>query len=242
MQTTNTITDANKKHLGKAEWITYLLAAFFYSTMTGMVGSYRNAYLVNVLRLPESQTSLFNTLTSVIPFILNFFIAMYIDSRKTGKSGKFRPLVMLVAIPMGIFLVLSFWAPSALTGTLLMIYLVTVAVAWAVCSNFGNCINMVAVVMTPNLKERDSLMSFRSIASAIGNSAPLVVVLVIGMLPGFSDNEGLQYIVGAAICGVVGIITVLLGMNFARERITYSSEKKNPVAGYADVMKNNGHG
>jgi hypothetical protein len=84
--------------------------------MTGMVGSYRSEYLVNVLHLADNQTSLFNTLTSVIPFVLNFFIVMYIDGRKMGKGGKFRPLALLVAIPMGILLVLSFWAPAGLTG------------------------------------------------------------------------------------------------------------------------------
>jgi len=62
------------KHVGKAEFALYLVGVFFYTTMTGMVGGNRNAYLVNVLRLPEEQTSLFNLLTSVIPFILNFFI------------------------------------------------------------------------------------------------------------------------------------------------------------------------
>ena len=90
----------NQKHVKTGEFICYLMGVFFYTTMTGMVGGNRNAYLVNVLRLPEEQTSLFNILTAVIPFVLNFFIVMYIDGRKMGKSGKFRPIAMLVAVPM----------------------------------------------------------------------------------------------------------------------------------------------
>ena len=227
--------DVNKKYVKTSEFILYLIAVFFYTNMTGMVGSYRNAYLVNVLRLPESQTSLFNVLTSVIPFVLNFFIAMYIDGRQVGKKGKFRPLALLAAIPLGILLVLSFWAPPGLSGTLLMIYIVTIAVAWAVCTTFGNTINMVGVVMSPNMKERDNVISFRSIASAIGNSAPLVIVLVIGLI---WKDEGTQYIIGAALCGVVGIITMLLGVNSVRERVSYNNEKKNPLKGYKDVLTN----
>lgn len=57
--------------------------------------SYRSDYLINVLTLTDNRVLLFNTLTSVIPFVLNFFIAMYIDGRKKGKSGKFRPLALL---------------------------------------------------------------------------------------------------------------------------------------------------
>lgn len=235
MQAQSSILDANSKHLKMKEWILYLSAVFFYTMMTGAVGSYRSDYLINVLSLPDSSVSLFNTLTSIIPFILNFFIAMYIDGRKTGKGGKFRPLALLVAIPTGIFLILSFWAPKGIAGSTLMIYLVTVAVAWAVCTNFGDCVNKVAIVMTPNMKERDTVMSFRGIVSAVGNSAPLVVELVIAFMV---KDKAIRYIAVASLCNVFGIITMLLGMKTVRERITYSNQRKNPIAGYADVLKN----
>lgn len=228
-------TTGSKKYVKTSEFVLYLMAVFFYTNMTGMIGSYRNAYLVNVLHLTDKQASLFNTLVSIIPFILNFFITMYIDGRSMGKQGKFRPLAMLVAVPLGILLVLSFWTPPGLTGTLLMIYITTVAIAWAVCTNFGNSVNMVSVVMTPNLKERDTVISFRSISSAIGNSAPLVIILVIGLI---WKDEGTQYIIGASLCGVVGIITMLFGMRAVRERISYNNERKNPLMGFKDVLSN----
>ena len=238
--TKTNLNSESQKHVKTNEFVLYLLGVFFYTTMTGMVGGNRNAYLVNVLRLPESQTSLFNFLTAVIPFVLNFFIVMYIDGRRMGKGGKFRPIAMLVAVPMAIVMMLSFWAPKGLSGTILMIYVVTLAVLWAVFCTFGNSINMIANVMTPNLKERDQVLSFRSISSAIGNSAPVVIVLVVGLIWN-KDNpelieavtgtsirsvEGLQYIISAALCSVVGVITVLLGMKVVRERTVYTAEKK----------------
>mgnify|MGYP000272098984 FL=1 len=231
----STISQSDKKYLKPKEFVLYLVAVFFYTMMTGAVGSYRNDYLVNVLTLPENSVTLFNTLTSIIPFILNFFITMYIDGRRTGKGGKFRPLALLVAVPAGIFLVLSFWGTKGITGTTLMIYLVTVAVAWAVCTNFGDSVNKVAIVMTPNMKERDTVMSFRGIVSAVGNSAPLVVELVLAFMV---KDKGLRYIGVASLCSVCGIITMLLGMKTVRERITYSNEKKNPIVGFGDVLKN----
>lgn len=233
-KTTNNPLDV--KHVKMKEMILYLIGAFFYTMMTGMVGSYRNAYLVNVLRLNENQASFFNVMVLIIPFVLNFFISMYIDGRKMGKHGKFKPIVMAIAIPMAALLMLSFWTPAGFSGTLLMIYVVTVGVLWGVICNFGNSINMVANVMTPNLKERDNLLSFRSISTAIGNSAPLVVVLVIGLI--WKDDEGLQYIIGAGLCAAVGVITMLLGMSAVTERVTYSEEKKNPIAGFGDILKN----
>jgi len=38
-----------QKHVGKSEFVLYLMGVFFYTTMTGMVGGNRSAYLVNVL-------------------------------------------------------------------------------------------------------------------------------------------------------------------------------------------------
>lgn len=226
---------ADIKHVKRPEFIMYVVAIFFYTMMTGMIGGYRNAYLINVLRLEAEQTSLYNTLISIIPFFLNFFIAMYIDGRKIGRQGKFRPLVMLAAIPAGILLVLTFWTPKALSGTILIIYIVTIAIGWAIATHFCNSINLLANVMTPNLSERDSVISIRSISSAVGNSAPLVVVLVLGI---FIKSEGTQYIIAAALCSVVGIITMLLGMKLVRERVVYSAEKKNPLVGFADILCN----
>ena len=246
------INNSDKKHVKTSEFVLYLMGVFFYTTMTGMVGGNRNAYLVNVLRLPEEQTSLFNALTSIIPFALSFFIAMYIDGRKMGKGGKFRPVALMVIVPMSIIMVLSFWAPPGLSESTLFIYVLTISILWGVFCAFGNTINMVANVMTPNLKERDKVLSFRSISSAVGNSAPVVILLVIGLIwskndPELIDSvtgtsirsvEGLQYIISAALCSVVGVITVLLGMKVVRERTVYTTKKQNPLLGFRDIIKN----
>ena len=235
----NVITPAaqaqEKKYVNIKEFIVYLFAVFFYTNMTGMVGSYRSAYLVNVLQLSSGEVSLFNILVNIIPFVLGFFITMYIDGRRPGKAGKFRPLAMMIAIPCGVLLVLNFWAPPGLSGTLLMVYVTTVAVLWAVATNFGDTINKVANVMTPNLGERDTVLSFRSICSAVGNSAPLVIVLVIGLI---WEKEGTQYIISAALCAVVGTILMLVGAKSIKERVSYSTERKNPVIGIKDVLVN----
>ncbi len=248
----NGVNNQTQKHLKKSEWILYLMAIFFYTTMTGMIGSNRNAYFVNVLGLQENQTSLINLVVGIVSFVLNFFIAMYIDGRKMGRGGKFKPLVLLVAVPVAIVLCLSFWTPPGLSGSLLMAYLITLSLSWSVLCTFGNSINMVANVMTPNLKERDQLLSFRSISSAVGNSAPVVILLVIGLI--WSKNnpelvemvagtsirtvEGLQYIISAGLCGVVGVITVLMGMRVVRERTVYTAEKRNPLEGIKDIITN----
>lgn len=232
-----------KNHIKTKEMAFYLAAIFFYTMMTGMVGSYRQAYLVNVLRLEDNAVSFYNAFLSVAGFLMSFVYALIIDNRKIGKRGKFIPIVNAVAIPMGIVTMLLFYTPDGLAGTLLMIYLITVGMLHGACCSFGNAINLVSYVTTPNNKERDKVISFRSISSAVGNSAPLVVVLVIDEIikavsPDNPNREYLEYIIGASLISVVGTIITLIGMRFMKERITYSEEKKNPFVGILDVLKN----
>lgn len=235
---------SKQKNVGKSEFILYLLGVFFYTCMTGMIGEYRNkAYVVNVLRLDENTAGLYNSLLTILPFFINFFIAMYIDNRKVGKGGKFRPLALYSAIPTGIILVLSFWMPGFIQADAAkLVYLVVIGLLWALFTNFANSTNMVAIVMTPNMKERDQVMSFRGIFSAVGNSAPLVIVLVLGMiikkLNGGVESERLNYFWGAVLCAVVGVVFMMLGMGKVKERVTYSAEKKNPIEGFGIILKN----
>ncbi len=217
------------------EWVFYLAAIFFYTMMTGIVGSYRQEFLVNDVRLTDDQLAFYNGFLSVAGFLMSFVYAMIIDNRKISKNGKFVPIMNAVAIPMGIITVLMFWAPKGLSGALLMIVLITIGMLHGACCSFGNAINLVSFVMSPNNSERDKVISFKSISSAIGNSAPLVVTLVLGI---FIKEKQILYVVSAALISVIGTLITLVGMRFVKERITYTQEKKNPLVGFVDVIKN----
>lgn len=232
-----------QKHVKNVEFVFYLAAIFFYTMMTGIVGSYRQAYLVNILKLSDDSVSFYNAFLSIAGFVMSFVYAMIIDNRKIGKKGKFIPIVNAVAIPIGIVTMLLFYTPKGLSGTILMIYLITIGMLHGACTSFGNAINLVSYVVSPNNKERDKVISFRSISSAVGNSAPLVVVLVIGLIidkvsPDNPNKEYMEYIIGASLISVIGTIITLMGMRFLKERISYTEEKKNPFKGFLDIVKN----
>ena len=134
---------------------------------------------------------------------------MVIDNHKITKKGKFVPIINTVAIPMGIVTLLMFITPKGLTGTLLIIYLITIGLLHGACCSFGNAINLVSFVMSPDTRERDKVISFKSISSAVGNSAPLVVTLVIGL---FVKDKQILYINSGALISVVGTFITLMGM------------------------------
>ena len=76
----------DKKYVGKSEFAFYLIAIFFYTMITGMVGNYKQAFLVNVLVLPRETIAFYNGFLSVAGFVMSFFTAMYIDGGTSHRK------------------------------------------------------------------------------------------------------------------------------------------------------------
>lgn len=233
----------NNKYIKAKEYIFYMIAVFFYTNMTGMINEYRRAYLVDILKLSTEHMAFFNAFTGIAGFALTFVYAIILDNKKIKNGNKFKSIGLWSAVPCGIITVLIFWTPNFIkqNPTVLLVWICLIAIIQGACFYFGNSINMVAVVMTPDNREREQLLSFRGIFSAVGNSAPLVIVLVVAMITkaiNNTENNELNYLIAAILCAVIGTITMLLGMSTVKERIIYNDEKKNPIEGFADVIKN----
>lgn len=241
----NNISNAQsqEKYVGRSEFVLFTVAIFFYTMMTGVVNGNKNDFIVNVLSLPPEFTSIYNGVTSVAGFLLSFLYALILDNKKIKNGEKFKPIGIALAVPCGLMTVLMFVVPDFLrqNPTVLLIYLIFLALVQGCCFYFGNTINMVAMVMSPNQKERESILSFRGISSAIGNSAPMVVVLVIGEIikikNGGENDPALNYLLSSILCGVVGTITMLIGMRAVKERTVYKNTRQNPLLGFKDVIK-----
>lgn len=229
--------------VSNGEFIIYLAMAFLLSNTQGMVNTYRQAYLVDVLLLPSESVSAINLVTELVPLFLGFFITMFIDrAPKLGKP-KFKPLVTMAAVPAGVFAVLLFFTPSALSQLsvmMMIVYQCVITIIYKVADSFAGTANYLQTVISPDHKERDKVISFRSISSAIGNSAPLVVVLVIGLIVKHDTLSGkaMMYLVSSVICGAASSLVLMFGARVVKERVTYSPVRVNPLLGYRDVLKN----
>ena len=241
----NNISNAQsqEKFVGRSEFLLFTVAIFFYTMMTGVVNGNKNDFIVNVLSLPEEYTAIYNGVTGVAGFLLSFLYALILDNKKIKNGEKFKPIGIALAVPCGLMTVLMFVVPDFLrqNPVVLLVYLIFLALVQGCCFYFGNTINMVAMVMSPNQKERESILSFRGISSAVGNSAPMVVVLVIGEIikikNGGKNDPALNYLLSSILCGVVGTVTMLIGMRAVKERTVYKNTRQNPLIGFKDVIR-----
>ena len=219
------------------ELIIFLMGTFFLTTMQGMLLNYRQAYLVNVLELESKQVGFINSFCTIASFFINFFLMMIIDRPPKDGHNKFKPFVRIWAIPTAVLTVLLFWTPSFIprAGVIIVAYLICLQVVYNIANTFAGTLNNIAVVISPNSGERDTALTWRGIVNAIGNSAPLVVVAVAGVI---TDDEGLQYLGSAIACAVVCTCVMLLACSMVKERVTYSVTRKNPLEGYLDILSN----
>lgn len=210
-------TKKQQKYVSMQEMIIFLMGTFFLTMMQGMQGNYRQAYLVNVLQIDSDSVGFINSFCTIASFAINFFLMMIIDRAPKDGKNKFKPIVATWAIPTGILAVLLFWTPSFIpkTGVIIVAYLIVIQLVYNIANTFAGTLNNIAVVISPNNEERDTALTFRGIVNAIGNSAPLVVVLVAGLI---TKDEGLQYLGSAALCALIGTIFMLWASKMVKER------------------------
>lgn len=229
--------------VGRGEFAMYLAMAFFFTNMQGMVGGFRQAYLVDVLGLESAAVGNINAVCSVAGFVLSFFYAMLVDRAPKPGRDKFRPLVLMSAVPAGVFTVLMFYTPGWIRPehvALMIAYQCVMTVLKDAANFFAGTMNQIAVVISPDHRERDKVLSFKAISSAIGNSAPLVVVLVAGLLkePGILSGDAMVYFASAVLCALASTVTLLTGVRIVKERVAYSAERVNPLLGFRDILQN----
>ena len=158
-----------------------------------------------------------------------------IADRTTTKWGKFRPWIIWTALPFGIMGVLAFTTPNlGPTGKLVYAY-VTYILLTAIYSVNNVPYSALSGVITGNLSDRTSLLSYRQV---FANSAAFIVGgLAIPMLNYFGQGDrakGYQMTMGlfSILCVIFFVITFVT----TKERIQPDpSQKSSPKQDIVDL-------
>jgi glycoside/pentoside/hexuronide:cation symporter, GPH family len=186
--------------------------------------------------LPESVSWML-LITKVWDAIMDPVVGMISDRTET-RWGKFRPFILVGAVPLGILGVLSFTTPNfSLNGKLAYVY-ITYALVMTAYSVVNVPYSALMGVMTPDSNERTVLSSFRFFAAFFATL--LVQYSVLGMVKRFghgSDAVGWQW----AMTILCSLAVVLFFITFAmtKERVHPPRGQKTPLKqDLADLFTN----
>ena len=223
-----------KKYVGKKELWMFALGAGGQGMIYAMMSSYISDYYLNVLQLTPVFVLLLMLLARVWDAVNDPLMGIIVDNHTT-KWGKMKPYILFAAGPITVLTILMYLSPN-LSGGPLMAYCAIVYVLWGMTYTMADVPFWgIPNVITPDSKERGSVISFTKIINSVGSALPEVFFLIAGFtLPKLLDTSDVvkynkqRYLIIAVVIVAIGIVLYVNSYFHIRERVVPPIKKRQP--------------
>lgn len=228
--------DINQK-ISITEKIGYSLGDFsanliFQTLMTFLAYFYTDVYKIS------------GDIASLIIFIGGMVGAFFtpvmgiIADRTNTRWGKFRPWILWTAVPFGAIAIFAFSTPDFSPAGKIAYAMTTYILLVLVYSANNLPYASLSGVLTGDMKERNSISSYRFIAVTIAQFIVQVILLPLVLILGKGDKAvGFETVMG--IFAAVGVIFFIITFLTTKERILPPAEQKTSVKqDLTDLFKN----
>lgn len=176
--------------------------------------------------------------TKIFDVFMDPIAGSVVDNRKKiGKRGKFRPVMMISAVILGILTVLTFMMPDGLSMTQKIIYAYAAYMIWGLVYSFTNDpYGSLASVMSRNTQDRSFMATTRQIGSVGAQFVAGVAFIPLTVLIGGSDQR-LGYFWAAAIFAAFGVLMFGVCYLGTKENVHVHRNKSAQKEGFKDYFK-----
>lgn len=246
----------DRRYVGSKETFAYILDDIAQSFN---IGKYDDIFKMNILKIDLVLQSITNAVIGVWDIINDMFLASIVDRTRT-RWGKFKPWLVIYAIP-GVLLTVIYWALPLFMGTegigtnipRFAIYLVL-----QIFSNLAS--SLIAIVrqgmtstITPNIIDRTRLITQANLLSGFVEKAPEILMgLLIDIYINSPKNQALEltnnvayqlgynrlFVLGGVITAVVSGLFALFYAFVAKERVMQTVERPSVTSGIKSVLTN----
>jgi Na+/melibiose symporter-like transporter len=201
--------------------VTYL--AYFYTDIYGLK--------------PEDASVIILTVGLIAAFGFNPLIGALAD-RTRSRWGKFRPWILFTAIPLGIIALLAFSTPHFSYKGKMIYAVVTYTLLLLLYAANNLPYSALSGVITGDMKERNSLSSYRFVAVMFAQFFVQVFMLSIIETAGGGDRSiGIEKVM--TWLAIIGTVMLLITFFTTRERIIPKPEQKSSLKeDLSDLSKN----
>ncbi|MCM3768239.1 MFS transporter [Neobacillus niacini] len=218
----------NKRPFGTRDKFGYLFGDFGNDFFFMLVLAFLMVFYTDVLHLDPKAVGLLFVVARLWDAFADMAWGRFIDTRKTGKNGKFRPWILRMSFPLVITGVLMFaYIPGMSHGFYLAYAYVTYIVWGTLYSTVNIPYGSMASVMSADPVERTALSSWRTVGSQLAG----LVINVVGPIILFVDNKAVpsRFFMAALIFGLLAIACYIACYRMTTERIIVNEKAKSKV-------------
>lgn len=194
-------------------------------------------FYTDIYKIPAASASLIMLAGGVVGAFFNLAMGAIADRTET-RWGKFRPWILWTALPFGIISMLAFSTPDLGTTGKIIYALTTYFLLVIVYSANNLPYSALSGVLTGNMKERNSLASYRFVAVMLAQFIIQVLLLPLALSLGNGDKAlGFEKVM--LVFALTGMVCFIITFFTTRERIRPAETQKTPVAqDLTDLFRN----
>lgn len=237
MQPNDQKTSAVPQKLSVFEKIGYSLGDLAANLIFQTLLAFLAFFYTDIYKIPPGRASQVMLIGGVIGACFNLVMGAIADRTET-RWGKFRPWILWTAIPFGVISLLAFSTPAFSEGGKIAYAFITYFLLVIVYSANNLPYSALSGVLTGDMKERNSLSSYRFVAVMVAQFIIQVILLPLALSLGQGDKaKGFEKVM--LIFAITGVICFIITFLTTRERIHPPKEQKTPVGrDLADLFSN----
>ena len=215
-----------------SEKIGYGLGDMSSSMFWKLFGAYLMIFYTDVFGLSAAVVGTMFLITRVWDSLFDPVVGIIAD-RTESRWGKFRPYLLCLAVPFGVFAILTFYTPGMDDTGKIVYAFITYSLMMMVYSAINVPYASLLGVMSPNPQDRNILSTFRMMFAYIGSFLALLLFmpLVNTFTGGNAAQEVQQYgwLMAVVVFAVACTILFLMCFSLTRERVKPVKEEKTPL-------------
>lgn len=233
-------TNVHDRKFGLRDKMGYLFGDFGNDFFFILVGSYLMVFYTDVFGISAAVVGGLFLVARLWDAIADVTWGRFIDIRKAGPHGKFKPWILRMSFPLVFSGILMFVHIPGMSEGFYLAYAFVTYILWGTLYSTVNIpYGSMASVITSDPVERTSLSTFRSLGAALAG----LIINGLGPLLLFVDNKAdpNRFIMSAIIFGILSISCYLACYNLSTERVIApegKKEKKNLKVTLTGFAKN----
>ena len=229
--------NSSNQRLSVTEKIGYSLGDLAANLIFQTLMTFLAYFYTDVYKIPAGTASVIIFVGGILGAFFNVLMGIIADRTNT-RWGKFRPWVVWTSLPFGVISLLAFSTPD-FSETGKVIYALTTYLLLVITYSANNLpYSALSGVITGDMKERNSLSSYRFVAVMVAQFIIQSLLLPLALSLGHG-NKAVGFENVMLFFAIVGVICFWITFLTTKERIVPPVEEKNSIKqDLTDLLKN----